>query len=100
MKNKSITNKKLFFRGNPIIRKEFFGALILLRDGRRYQVKNKFYTLLKQKYSKRYGYLKVDLEELTRDDSIINQLIELNILTDLPEERGRVVFIENKYISK
>ena len=90
----------MFFRGNPIIRKEFFGALILLRDGRRYQVKNKFYTLLKQKYSKRYGYLKVDLEELTRDDSIINQLIELNILTDLPEERGRVVFIENKYISK
>lgn len=86
-----------YFNDNILIRKEHFGTLIFLRNGKRYCIDNVYFNVLKTIYSDHF----VDFEKVNfsknKLNSFLRELTEKKIITHTYS--GHVKIVENKYIS-
>ena len=107
---------RLYFAKNALIRREHFGTLVLLRNGRRFEVQDSYFPVLKAIATREplrlypwrrqlplLGTPSVREQEpaLTRDGvlSFVRGLLDRKVLTLNPAESQNVSIIEGKYIS-
>lgn len=91
------TNPKLYFQRDTLVRREHFGTLILMKDGRRYLVNNKYFNFLECLYKKQDG----DVYEGIRSDDkrgILKFLIDKEII-GFQKKNAKPKFIENDFVS-
>lgn len=89
-----LLKNKYYYIGELLIRKEHFGTLILMKNGKRYLVDNVFFNILK----KISQHKPVD----TSTDKVfnfINDLLNKKIITPDNRHKGTVKIINNKFVS-
>lgn len=91
------TSPKLYFQRDTLVRREHFGILILMKDGTRYLVNNKYLNFLKFLYKKQngggYGGILQDDKE-----GMLKFLINKEIV-GFQKKNAKPKFIENDFIS-
>lgn len=88
------TPKNLYFAKDTLIRKEHFGTLILLRDGRRFTVDQDLFEKLKN-LNKNHLWTKTTVQDML----VISELKKLKIVTEDEVESGNVKLINNSFVS-
>lgn len=88
------TKNRYYYLGDLLIRKEYFGTFILMRNGKRYIVDNVFFKNLKNINSG-------DLIDTSNKKNLefINDLLSKKIITKNRNKKGRVKILNNKFIS-
>jgi len=87
--------KKYYFTRGALIRKEHFGCLVLLRNGKRYLVDCAFFSFFQLINSGQ----KIQITKKS-DSNFIKELEYKNIITGKKSEGGIPKIIENDFISK
>lgn len=92
------SNQKLFFQQCLLFRKEYFGVLILMGDGRRYSCANRYFDDLRALYKKH----RLDANTSLSDKNgkvFLNFLID-NKIVGSENKKAKVRFVKNNFISK
>lgn len=90
-------NPKLFFQRDTLMRREHFGTLILMEDGRRYLVNNEYFDFLKYLHKKQNGDGYKDILHNDKE-KILKFLIDKGIIGS-QKKNAKPKFIENDFIS-
>jgi radical SAM protein with 4Fe4S-binding SPASM domain len=90
--------QKFYFQQDLLLRKEHFGVLALLGDGRRYLFDKNYFDYLKYLYKRHLGAGKGDLSD-DNGKVFLNYLVGKNIIGK-KDKQAKVRFIENNFVSR